>query len=104
MALDGTVMNDASEKIVKTERIELRVTPQTKALLSAAAQAQHTTISEFLLDLGVEAAERALISPRVFYVSDEGWAVVESLLNEDVGRVPDADTIAWLRNEKPKTS
>jgi hypothetical protein len=34
-------MPDSLEKVVKADRIALRVTPQTKALLTAAARARH---------------------------------------------------------------
>jgi uncharacterized protein (DUF1778 family) len=84
------------EKEVKAERIEVRVTPNVKALLMAAAQARHTTISDFLLNHGIEAAEQAIAAPRVFYASENGWAAVQKLLDEDEAVQPDAATVAWL--------
>ncbi len=44
---EAPMMTIVAEKGGKAERIEIRVTPNVKALLSAAAQARHTTVSEF---------------------------------------------------------
>jgi uncharacterized protein (DUF1778 family) len=90
------------EKESKAERIEVRVTPNVKALLTAAAQSRHTTVSDFLLDHGIEAAERAIASPRVFYASEEGWAAVQKLLDEDDQTQPSAATISWLTQPRRK--
>jgi len=79
----------------KSERIELRVTPSVKALLIAAAQARHTTVSDFLLNHGIEAAEEA-ITPRIIFVGEEGWETVQKLLNEPEDIVPDEAAVAWL--------
>jgi uncharacterized protein (DUF1778 family) len=91
----------AAEKPAKADRIEIRVTPNAKALLTAAAQSRHTTISDFLLDHGLEAAERAITSQRVFYASESGWAAIEKLLDEDATN-PDPATIAWLKKPRKK--
>ncbi len=91
-----TVMTILVEKEAKAERIELRVTPNAKALLSAAAHARHTTVSEFLLTHGIAAAEQAVAVPRVFYASEEGWAAIQQMLDEHEAQEPSADTILWL--------
>lgn len=80
----------------KAERIEVRVSPNAKALLVAAAQASHTTVSEFLLSNGVEAAEKIVAVPRVFYASGEGWAAIQQLLDDEDNQQPSAETISWL--------
>ena len=60
------LLKSVLEKEAKAERIEVRVTPNVKALLMAAAQARHTTISDFLLNHGIEAAEQAIAAPLCF--------------------------------------
>lgn len=85
----------------KAERIEIRVTPTVKALLAAAAQAKHTTITDFLLDHGIRAAEEAISSPRVFFASDEGWETVQRLLDEKEAAVSDA-TVKWITKHRRK--
>ena len=86
-----------AEKEAKAERIELRVSPAAKALLVAAADARHTTVSEFLLRHGVEAAEEALAIPSVFYATEAGWETVQAMLADEAGRTPSPETIAWLK-------
>jgi uncharacterized protein (DUF1778 family) len=90
------------EKDLKAERIELRVTPNVKALLSAAAQSRHTTISEFLLDHGIAAAEREITSPKVFFATEKGWAAVQRLLDEADQTQPAEATISWLTKQRRK--
>jgi uncharacterized protein (DUF1778 family) len=88
-----------AERGVKAERIEVRATPDAKALLMAAAQARHTTVSEFLLTSGIAAAEQVVAVPRVFYASEEGWEAIQRLLSED-DHAPSADTISWLTQDR----
>ena len=89
-----------AEKAAKAERIEVRVTQHAKALLSAAAQARHTTVSDFLLTHGIEAAERAVAVPRVFYASEEGWSAIARLLDEDENQQPSDAVAAWLTKRR----
>ena len=46
----------------KSERIEVRTTPAMKALLQRAADSSHKSVTEFLLEAGVNAAEEALVN------------------------------------------
>ena len=43
----------------KSERIEVRTTPNMKALLQRAAASSHKNVTEFLLEAGINAAEDA---------------------------------------------
>jgi uncharacterized protein (DUF1778 family) len=85
-----------AEKVIKEERIEVRVSPNAKALLTAAARARDTSVSEFLLTNGLEAAEQVVAVPRVFYASAQGWAAIQRLLDDDENQQPSAETISWL--------
>jgi uncharacterized protein (DUF1778 family) len=86
----------AAEKNAKVDRIEVRVSPNAKALLQAAAQARHTSVSEFLLTNGLQAAEQVVAVPRVFFAIDEGWNAIQRLLDDQDSQVPSPETIAWL--------
>jgi uncharacterized protein (DUF1778 family) len=90
----------ATEKPSKAERIEIRVTPHEKALLMAAAQSRQTSLSDFLLDHGIAAAEREITTPRIFYASEAGWAAVEKLLDEDEGTPPSEAVLAWITKHR----
>jgi uncharacterized protein (DUF1778 family) len=91
----------AKKAAAKDERIEVRVTPQAKALLMTAAQARHTTVSDFLLRHGIEAAEDVLAMPRVFYATEQGWQTIQEMLAEDEPR-PNRKDIEWLLARKIK--
>lgn len=92
-------MQGLSEKQAKAERIEIRVTPAVKALLTVAAQARHTTVSDFLLTNGIEAAERAVAAPTVFYASEEGWSAIHQMLDEQEAADP-AEVVTWLTKQR----
>jgi uncharacterized protein (DUF1778 family) len=53
----------------KTERLEVRLSPATKSLLSHAVQMRHTTVTDFLVSSAGRAAKDVLVSPRVFEIS-----------------------------------
>lgn len=65
----------------KSARIDLRLTPAAKSLLEQAAAARHKTISEFVLDHAVTAAEETLADRRHWVLNDEQWAEFNRLLD-----------------------
>lgn len=72
----------------KTERIEVRVSPRTKALLLQAANSSHKNVTDFLLDAGVSAAETALIDRRLFRLDDRAWNAFEKILDRKPAKKP----------------
>ena len=72
----------------KSERIEVRTTPSMKALLQRAATASHKSVTEFLLEAGMNAAEDALINRRVFRLDDEQWQMFQDVLDRPVSEKP----------------
>lgn len=91
----------AREREAKAERLEVRLTPAAKSLLSHAAQLKHTTLTDFLVSSAVRAAEDALVSPRVFEVrSEEGWNSLMALLDEPNTIPPNAELVALLKTKK----
>lgn len=81
----------------KSERIEIRTTPATKALLLRAAASTHKNVTEFLLDAGVNAAEEALVDRRLFQLDAARWQAFQEALDRPVGRKP---RLAKLLTEK----
>lgn len=66
----------------KSERIDVRTTPLAKATLQQAAAVSGKTVSEFLLEQGLAAAEIALADRRAFALDEERWqAFLEALDN-----------------------
>lgn len=65
----------------KTERIDIRTNPSAKAVLQQAAIYSNKTVSEFLLETGLQAAQDALTNRKVFSLSDEQWNAFQQALD-----------------------
>jgi uncharacterized protein (DUF1778 family) len=61
------------ETQVRSERVDLRMTPAAKQTLQRAAAASHKTLTEFLLDSGIKAAFATLADRRVFQLDERDW-------------------------------
>ncbi len=57
----------------RSERVDLRMTPAAKRTLQRAAAVTNKTLTEFLLDTGLNAALEALADRRVFQLDDKRW-------------------------------
>jgi uncharacterized protein (DUF1778 family) len=65
-------MTDVRES--RSERVDLRMTPAAKRTLQHAAAVSNKTLTEFLLDTGLNAAFDTLADRRVFQLDDKRWA------------------------------
>ena len=72
-------MPDGSES--RSERVDLRMTPAAKRTLQQAAAVANKTVSEFLLDSGLNAAFDALADRRVFQLDDARWEAFQTALS-----------------------
>ena len=68
----------------KSERIDVRATMPVKQLLQDAARVAHKTVSEFLLDAGIVAANQTLADRTRFELSDEKWLAFQVALDQPV--------------------
>ena len=92
-------MTLAQERQAKAERLEVRLTPAAKSLLSHAAQLRHTTLTDFLVSSALRAAEDVLVSPRVFEINTEaGWGTLMELLDAPSGTEATAELVALLKS------
>lgn len=71
-------------KLSKTERIDVRASSSVKLLLQEAARSSHKSVSEFLLDAGVIAANQALADRRHFVLDDDQWQAFQQALDRPV--------------------
>ncbi|BCM82613.1 DUF1778 domain-containing protein [Methylobacterium indicum] len=62
-----------AERAVRSEKLDLRLTPTAKQTLQAAAEAAHKSVSEFVLDSALREAEEKLADRRVFVLGDADW-------------------------------
>ena len=63
-------MSDAE---TRSERVDLRMTPAAKRTLQRAPTVKNKTLTEFLLDTGLNAAFDALADRRVFQLDAKRW-------------------------------
>jgi uncharacterized protein (DUF1778 family) len=64
----------------RSERVDLRMTPAAKRTLQRAAAVTNKTLTEFLLDIGLNAALDTLADRRVFQLDDKRWAAFMNAL------------------------
>lgn len=57
----------------RSERVDVRMTPTAKQTLQRAAAASNKTLTEFLLDTGLNAALDTLADRRVFQLDEKAW-------------------------------
>ena len=73
-----------SASFPKSGRLDLRVSAPVKDLFNEAARAAHKSVSEFLLDAGIAAANRLLEERRRFDLPPEQWAAFQQALDRPV--------------------
>lgn len=66
---------------VRSEKLDLRLTPQAKQRLFAAAQAEQRSVSDFVLHSALERAEETLADRRIWSLSAEEWAKFQAALD-----------------------
>lgn len=74
----------ATTALPKTERIDVRASISVKQMLQEAAHASHKSVSEFLLEAGVNAANQALSDRRHFVLDEAQWEAFEQALDRPV--------------------
>jgi uncharacterized protein (DUF1778 family) len=65
----------------RSERVDLRMTPTAKRTLMQAATAENKTLTEFLLDRGLQAAFDTLADHRTFVLDAERWDAFTAALD-----------------------
>ena len=77
-----------SVAVAKTERIDVRTNLSVKQLLQEAARTCHKSVSEFLLDAGITAANQTLADRRHFVLGDAQWQTFQEVLDRPVQSNP----------------
>jgi uncharacterized protein (DUF1778 family) len=57
----------------RSEKIDIRVTPDAKRVIQEAAREKHTTISQFVLDTAMSAAREVLVERNHIALNAEQW-------------------------------
>ncbi|MBK1617728.1 hypothetical protein CKO42_04515 [Lamprobacter modestohalophilus] len=75
--------------LAKNQRIDVRTSGAVKELLQEAARADHKSVSEFLLDAGITAANQALAARHRFVLDEAGWQAFHEALDRPVQHKPE---------------
>lgn len=81
----------------KSQRINLRASERQEAILRHAAEATHTSLTDFILGSAVDQAERILADRRWFAATPEQYDAFVQLLDQPV----DMTKLAALAARKP---
>jgi uncharacterized protein (DUF1778 family) len=79
-------MTDTAD--TRSERVDLRMTPAAKRTLQRAAAVSNKTLTEFLLDTGLNAAFDTLADRRVFQLDQKRWDAFMAALSARPKRNP----------------
>jgi uncharacterized protein (DUF1778 family) len=74
-------MTAQAKRTLKEERIDLRLSRRAKDLLQRAAEVRHKTVTEFVLESGLAAAEETLADRRQFLLDEKQWAAFVAALD-----------------------
>jgi uncharacterized protein (DUF1778 family) len=72
----------------RTTKLDLRLSPEAKQMLNAAARATHRSVSQFVLESALSRAENALIERRRFDLNAEQWTAFMAALDASPREVP----------------
>lgn len=84
-------MTDVAE--ARSERVDLRMTPSAKRMLQRAAALSNKTLTEFLVDRGLEAAVDALSDRRAFVLDEARWNAFQAALDASPAANPALDAL-----------
>ena len=77
-----------SAQTAKTEKLDLRLSRQSKQVLRIAAIAAHRSVSEFVLESALARAEETLANRRSFCLDDEQWTAFVAALDAPPRELP----------------
>lgn len=76
------------ETATKTERLDLRLTREARLRLQQAARERHTTVSQFVLDSALRAANSVLAERSRIALNAEQWRAFQEALDAPPRRHP----------------
>jgi len=71
-----------------TSILSVRVSPDERAILEAAAEQSHTTLSDFMRRKSIEAAETEVLSRSIVTIPAKDWEAFEAWINSPAGDNP----------------
>lgn len=78
----------AHEPQSRSERIDIRTSPNVKRVLQDAAATSNKTVSEFILDSALSKAAEVMAERRLFLLDDEQWSAFIAALDAPMQPMP----------------
>ena len=72
----------------RSDKLDIRITPEAKRLLHQAAQQRHTTISQFVIDSALMSARSVLAERSLIELNAGNWAAFIAALDAPPQRHP----------------
>jgi uncharacterized protein (DUF1778 family) len=72
----------------RTEKLDVRLTPQAKRTIATAAAVSQRSVSDFVLQSALERAEEMLADRHVFVLDDKQWAAFQAALEAPPRALP----------------
>jgi len=72
----------------RSEKIDIRITPEAKQILQEAARQRHTTLSQFVLDSALDSASTVLAERARLNLNAEQWEAFLAVLDAPPRRHP----------------
>ena len=82
------------EETHTTSILSVRVTPNERAILEAAAEQTRTTLSDFVRRKSVEAAETEILSRSIVTIPAKDWEAFETWINRPAEKIPELAKLA----------
>jgi uncharacterized protein (DUF1778 family) len=76
------------QTVIASVRTNLRMVPRVKKIISEAARLKRTTLSNFMIESSIEAAERILTDRTRFVLSDADWKAFTNALDAPAKHIP----------------
>jgi uncharacterized protein (DUF1778 family) len=74
--------------------LSVRVSPDERAILEAAAEQSHTSLSDFMRRKALEAAEADVLNRAVFIIPAQDWEAFEAWINRPPQKIPALQKLA----------
>ncbi|MHB1560281.1 MAG: type II toxin-antitoxin system TacA family antitoxin [Isosphaeraceae bacterium] len=75
-------------RVLRTSKLDLRLTPEAKEKLQAAAKAAHRSVSEFVLESAIVRADETLAGRTRFGLDADRWQMFLSALDAPPREIP----------------
>ena len=72
----------------RSEKLDLRLTPEAKRKIAAAAKAKHCSLTDFVLRSAIDRADEILSDQRTFFLDETQWQAFQAALDAPPRDVP----------------